>query len=139
MYPFTMLIKAVAEAVRASSPQGSSVNQLASGMKQGITLLDALTADTPSKRIQVLAALLSEHAYAESDSEKERLALTLGNVILLAIEGAQYMQNANQPGQQPYDRNDFSCLAPVLPTAKPVLVRRTGTPYAGKTRNTAPI
>lgn len=100
MYPFTMLIKAVAEAVRASSPQGSSVNQLASGMKQGITLLDALTADTPSKRIQVLAALLSEHAYAESDSEKERLALTLGNVILLAIEGAQYMQNANQPGQQ---------------------------------------
>ena len=101
MYPFTTLIKAAAEAVRASSPQGSAASQLASGMKQGITLLDALTADTPAKRMQVIAALLSEYAYADSDSEKERLALTLGNIILLAIEGAQYIQNASHPGH-PY-------------------------------------
>ena len=99
MYPFTTLIKFAAETVRASSPQGSAASQLASGIKQGITLLAALTADAPDKRIQVLATLLLEHAYAESNSEKERLALTLGNVILLAIEGAQYMQNAAQPGQ----------------------------------------
>ena len=99
MYPFTTLIKAAFEAIRATSPQGSAVNQLASEMKQGMTLLDAFTADTPAKRIQAIAALLSEYAYANSDSEKERLTLTLGNVILLVTESAQYMQNANQPGQ----------------------------------------
>lgn len=99
MYPFTTLIKAAFEAIRATSPQGSAVNQFACEMKQGMTLLDAFTADTPAKRIQVIAALLSEYAYANSDSEKERLTLTLGNVILLATESAQYMQNTNQPGQ----------------------------------------
>lgn len=46
-----------------------------------------------------MAALLSEYAYANSASEKERLALTLGNALMLALEGTQHIQTASQPMQ----------------------------------------
>ncbi len=94
-----MFLKVVAEAVRASTPPGSAVNQAASGIKQGVAFLDALTADTPAKQVQAMAALLSEAAYANSTSEKERFALTLGNALMLALEGAQHIQTASQPMQ----------------------------------------
>lgn len=62
-----------------------------------LPFLDALEADTPAKQAQALASLLSEAAYASSDSEKERFGLTIGNALLLALEGAQHMQSASQP------------------------------------------
>lgn len=99
MHPLTMFLKVAAEAVRASTPSGSPVNQVADGIKQGVALLDGLTADTPARKAQAMAALLSEFAYANSASEQERLALTLGNALMLALEGAQHIQAANQPMQ----------------------------------------
>ena len=97
--PFSMFLKIAAEAARASTPPGSAVNQVASGIKQGIAFLDGLTADTPVKQAQTMAALLSEYAYANSTLEKERLALTIGNTLMLALEGAQHIQAASQPVQ----------------------------------------
>ena len=99
MHPLTMFLKIAAEAVRASTPPGCTVNQVASGIKQGVALLDGLTADTPAKQAQAMAALLSESAYANSASEKERLALTIGNALMLALEGAQHIQATNLPRQ----------------------------------------
>ena len=99
MHPLTMILKIAAEAARASTPPGSTVNQVANGIKQGVALLDGLTADTPAKQAQAMAALLSESAYANSASEKERYALTIGNAVMLALEGAQHVQAANQPRQ----------------------------------------
>lgn len=97
MHPLTMFLKIAAEAVRASTPPGSPINQVAGGIKQGVALLDGLTADTPAKQAQAMAALLSEYAYANSISERERLALTIGNAFMLALEGAQHIQTARQP------------------------------------------
>lgn len=97
MHPVTMFLKIAAEAVRASTPQGNTANQIAGGVKQGVALLDGLVADTPAKQAQAMAALLSEYAYANSASEKERLALTLGNALMLALEGTQHIQTASQP------------------------------------------
>ncbi len=45
MHPLTMLLKIAAEAARASTPQGSTTNQVANGIKQGVAFLDALEAD----------------------------------------------------------------------------------------------
>ena len=90
MHPLTMFLKIAAEAVRASTPYGSPINQVAGGIKQGVALLDGLTADTPARQAQAIAALLSEY-------ERERLALTLGNVLMLALEGTQHIQTARQP------------------------------------------
>lgn len=97
MHPLTMLLKIAAEAARASTPQGSTTNQVANGIKQGVAFLDSLAADTPAKQTQALASLLSEAAYTSSNSDKERFGLTIGNALLLALEGAQYMQSASQP------------------------------------------
>ena len=97
MHPLNMFLKIAAEAVRASTPYGSPINQVAGGIKQGVALLDGLTADTPARQAQAIAALLSEYAYANSISERERLALTLGNVLMLALEGTQHIQTARQP------------------------------------------
>lgn len=81
MHPLTMFLKIAAEAARASTPPGSTVNEVANGIKQGVALLDCLTADTPAKQAQAMGALLSESAYANSASEKERYALTIGNAV----------------------------------------------------------
>lgn len=99
MHPLTLFLKSAAEAVRASTPPGSPINQVAGGIKQGVALLDGLTADTPARQAQAMAALLSEYAYANSASEKERFALTLGNALMLALEGTQHIQTASQPMQ----------------------------------------
>lgn len=90
MNPNNLLIKILAEAVRAATPQGSLANSIASGIKSGATAIDAVTANTPEQAAHALASLLSEYAYANSQSERERAALTLGNALLMAIEAAQY-------------------------------------------------
>lgn len=97
MHPLTMFLKIVAEAVRASTPQDSKANQAATKIKQGIALLDVLTADTPAKQTHALASALGEAAYANSASGKERLGVAVGNALLLALEGAQHAQSASQP------------------------------------------
>ena len=96
MHPLTMLFKIGAEAVRASTPQGSTANQVANGIKQGVAFLDSLTANTPAQQAQAVASLLSEYAYAQSSSDQQRLGLTIGNTLLLALEGAQHMGEAEQ-------------------------------------------
>jgi hypothetical protein len=96
MHPLTMILKIAAEATRASTPQGSTANQVANGIKQGVAFLDTLTANTPAQRAQAVASLLSEYSYAQSSSDQQRIGLTIGNAFLLALEGAQHMGAAGQ-------------------------------------------
>lgn len=96
MHPLTMFLKLAAEAVRASTPQESAVNQTATRIKQGLTLLDLAAANTPAQQAHALASAAGEAAYASARSDGERLGLAVGNALLLALEGMQHAQSAQQ-------------------------------------------
>ena len=96
MNPNTFLLKILAEAICAATPQGSVPNAIASVVKTGTVLNDIASANSKEQAAHALASLLSEYVYSNSPSEREKVALTIGKALLMAAEAAQYAQTTPQ-------------------------------------------